>query len=99
MNKQKAGLILICGMVLGAVLILCAGVPDTSRQQSDLPAAAGPDWSRLKIVTYSSGVTGFFDPDTGKLYLYDTNMRNCFSIHQLTALGKPMIELKTPDAP
>ena len=52
------------------------------------------DWSKLKIVTYSSGVTGFFDPDTGKLYLYDANLERCLTLRQLTELGEPMTKLR-----
>lgn len=51
------------------------------------------DWSRLRIVSYASGLTGFFDPDTGNYYLYDSDMKKCFAARRLTELGKPMVEL------
>ena len=52
------------------------------------------DWSKLQVVTYSSGLTGFFDPDTGKLFVYDSNLENCVIVRQITQLGEPMTKLK-----
>jgi len=51
------------------------------------------DWSRLKVVTYA-GLTGFFDPDTGKLYVYDANMENCVVIRQMVKPGESMVKIK-----
>ncbi len=52
------------------------------------------NWSGLKMVTYYSGLTGFFDSDTGRFYLYDANLENCVIIRQITALGEPMKKVK-----
>ena len=60
---------------------------------ADKEQAAGK-WDRLKIVTYSSGLTGFFDPDSGKLYVYDSNVEKCFIERQLVKLGEPLEKLK-----
>ena len=51
---------------------------------------AQPDWSRLKVVAYPSGFTGFFDPDTGRLYIYDADLQRCLTIRQLDRLGSPL---------
>jgi len=48
------------------------------------------EWARLKLVAYPNGATGFFDPDTGIVYVYDSDLRNCYLIRQLQTLGKPM---------
>jgi len=52
------------------------------------------DWAKLKVITYASGLTGFFDPQTGIVYVYDANWDKCVFIRQLTALGEPMKRLK-----
>ncbi len=52
------------------------------------------DWSHVTVVSYPSGLTGFFDAKTGKLYLYDSNLENCFVIRQLTELGQPAKKIK-----
>ena len=74
----------LSGVVLGMSLLF--GVGAASKEI----APTRPDWSRLKIFTYASGVTGLFDPATGRLYLYDSDLRNCYQVRQLTALGEPM---------
>lgn len=73
------------GIALGLLLALNLGAD---------PAKPAPDWSRLQVVTYQSGLTGFFDPASGKLYLYDTNLEKCRMIRQLTALGEPLKRLQ-----
>ncbi len=88
MSKRIVGLLLICGVLLGASLVLCTGISNKATEGSK------KDWSRLRIVTYASGLTGFFDPDTGRLFVYDSNMENCFIIRELTELGEPMKKLK-----
>jgi hypothetical protein len=77
-----------------AIFLLVVVVVATPTAFAEGPTTPNQDWSKLKIVTYSSGLTGFFDPDTGKLYLYDSNLENCFAIRQLTKLGEPMKKLQ-----
>ncbi|MBK5094842.1 MAG: hypothetical protein JJE32_04100 [Deltaproteobacteria bacterium] len=52
------------------------------------------DRSKLQIVSYASGLTGFFDAVSGKLYLYDANAQNCVAIRQLVEPGEPMKRLR-----
>lgn len=85
MKKSKAGLIFTGGAVLGLLAALCLGAAGKTGE------AQKTDWSRLKIVTYPSGSTGFFDPDSGRLYLYNANLDRCVSIRELNTLGQPMI--------
>jgi len=49
------------------------------------------DWSKLKIIAYQSGRTGFFDPNTGQFCVYDTNLKECIVNQKLTKLGDRMI--------
>jgi len=84
---KKIGIALIAvGLVLSAVIF-------TSLALAEGKAEPKQDWSKLKVVTYTSGATGFFDPDTGKLFVYDANMENCLLIRQLVTLGEPMRRL------
>jgi len=78
--------------VIGALLVTLALVPFLG--SSTAAERTEPDWSRLSIVTYSSGLTGFFDPQSGKLYVYDANVEQCLMIRQLDELGKPMKRVK-----
>jgi hypothetical protein len=52
------------------------------------------DWSNLRIITYASGLTGFFNPDTGMLYVYDLNIEKPIMVRQLVGLGASMIKVK-----
>ncbi|HUT89517.1 MAG TPA: hypothetical protein VMY37_08480 [Thermoguttaceae bacterium] len=79
-------------VLIGALLVTLALVPFLGT--STAAEKAEPDWSQLRIVTYSSGLTGFFDPQSGKLYVYDANVEQCFMIRQLDELGKPMKRVK-----
>jgi hypothetical protein len=49
---------------------------------------------QLEVFTYSTGLTGFYDRNTGLLYLYDTNIEKCTCIRQLVRLGEPMKKLR-----
>ena len=52
------------------------------------------DRSKLQVVSYASGLTGFFDAASGKLYLYDSNAQTCVAIRQLVEPGEPMKRLR-----
>jgi len=84
MRIPKSIGLFLSGTLGGLALALC--VAATGKPE----ASPKPDWSRLKMVSYPSGATGFFDPDNGRLYLYDGNLRNCYQIRELRALGDPM---------
>ncbi len=86
MRKTILVAVVAC-LLVGAAALMSTAVPQGK-------AETERDWSQLQIVTYASGLTGFFDPDTGKLYLYDSKLDKCFIIHQLTKLGEPMEKLK-----
>ena len=87
MKIQNKVVLLICGVILSASLVFF-----TKAQEQ--PAKAPKDWSRLRVVTFASGSMGFFDPESGKLFVYDARLENCFIIRQLSELGEPMQRLK-----
>ena len=72
------------------VLFLMAGFLAASHATT----RSSPDRSHIQIVSYASGLTGFFDASTGRLYLYDSNAQNCIAIRQLVEPGEPMKRLK-----
>jgi hypothetical protein len=82
-TKNAVGLV-IGGMLLGACITLCLGAAEDSKKET----------ARLQIVTYPAGTTGIFDPDTGRIYLYDVNIANCFMIREIATLGGPMKEVR-----
>jgi hypoxanthine-guanine phosphoribosyltransferase len=86
MKKTNLAVLIVCLLVGAGVFV------STVMAQGKVDAKQ--DWSKLKVVTYASGLTGFFDPDTGKLYVYDANMENCVVVRQLVTLGEPMKKLK-----
>ena len=86
MRQSTLSVVLACGILLGVGLTLRVRAEDKPK----------PDWSRLQVITYASGLTGFFDPATGKLYVYDSSWNNCVFIRQLTELGEPMKMIKNP---
>ena len=53
-------------------------------------AQQAPAFASVEPVTYMSGMTGFFDRNTGLMYVYDVNMDKCLFIRQLVKPGDPM---------
>jgi hypothetical protein len=80
MKNRNTFLALIGGVLLGASLVLCIAAAENSKK----------DTSHLQVVSYPSGATGIFDPDNGKLYLYDINLVNCYEIREIATLGDPL---------
>jgi hypothetical protein len=78
------------GLLLGIFLAVGFGVSG----QSPAPTTPGRDWSHVIVFTYPTGVTGFFDQSTGRLYLYDTAADTCLSIRELTTLGNQTRRLR-----
>ncbi len=74
---------LAVGVALGVGLMLTVGAGMGAKTD---PAG----WDRLKFVAYPNGVTGIFDPASGKLYMYASNLESCYAVHQIQALGNPL---------
>jgi hypothetical protein len=72
----------IAAAVIAAIVFLHSS--SSAQQQKE------PDFSHVQIVTYASGMTGFFDSQTGRLYIYDNNWSQCLWAYKLTKLGEPM---------
>ena len=84
--------------VLLVVVVLAVAVAafaffgeSTGAQQRPVPQFDG-----VQVITYASGLTGFFQRDTGTLYVYDANWDKCFAVRKLSSLGQPMKDVRNP---
>lgn len=82
MKKRNAGWLFGGGAIFGLSIALCLGAVEKQ--------APSTDWSGLKVVSYPNGGTGFFDPATGTIYVYDSDLSRCYLIRKMGALGQPM---------
>ena len=80
------GLTLACGGLLGFAAALGLGAGG-EKPKADPPK----NWSKVQVVTYPSGVTGFFDGNTGTLYLYDLDLNRCTLARRISSLGDPLL--------
>lgn len=87
MKKHTVAWAFLGGIAFGLSLALCVAAAE---KKANLP---NRDWSQLKMMSYSNGATGIFDPATGRLYLYDANTERCYAIRELRALGESMVRL------
>ena len=53
-------------------------------------------FENVQVFSYTSGVTGFFDRETGTLYVYDKTWNKCVEIRRVNQLGAPMVDLLNP---
>ena len=55
-------------------------------------SAAAPGHSFAQVVPFStgSGLLGFFDQSSGKVYFYDQDFKNCVLQLQISTLGQPI---------
>ena len=78
------------GFTVGACLIAAVWAVMAFSQDRQ---ARRTDLDRLKLFTYSTGLTGFFDPATGLMYIYDFNVENLVMVRQLGVLGAPITKI------
>ena len=85
MKKRNAGWLFTGGTIFGLVIALCLGAVEKAKEPTK------KDLSQLKFVAYPNGGTGVFDPETATMYVYDSDLRGCYLVRQITTLGQPMI--------
>lgn len=99
MRTPVTALTFTSGAVLGLTLALCLGAvqnpkPGLTNQTLIQPVqsstAAPTDWSRLKFFAYPNGGTGIFDPATGTIYVYDSDLNRCYLVREIRILGEPL---------
>jgi hypothetical protein len=82
--------------VLLVVVVLAAAVAAFAFFGGTTGAQQRPmaQFDRVEVVTYASGLTGFFDRDTGTLYVYDATWDKCIAVRRLNTLGLPMVDVR-----
>jgi hypothetical protein len=73
--------------------LLIAALPWQPGFAADKGVTPG-DWAHVQVVTYASGLTGFFDTRSGTLYLYDSNLDKAVFIRRISELGAPLEKIK-----
>jgi len=85
---------------LFVVAVLLVGFAVVSRESKTQAAAenapTAAKWGHVQVVSYSSGLTGFFDTTTGRLYLYGSDAKTPFMETELQKLGEPLKIVKAP---
>jgi len=84
MKKQNKLWLFLSGMLSGVVLALCIGAAGEQKQ----------DVSRVQVTALINGTTAFWDPASGRLYVYDANLSYCTTIREITTLGEPMRRIR-----
>lgn len=74
-------------------VLVIASVFIGSNIQSTAQESSEKNFAGVNIFSTPSGRVGFFEPHTGKIYLYDDNLRTCVFTGQLKELGQPIEEL------
>lgn len=88
-KRIATGLMLALGVLVGFVAGQLEQSYAQAPTQTQTPAETPPQVD-LQLVTYASGLTGVFNPEEGRIYLYDSNLENCVAIRELGRLGGPM---------
>lgn len=102
MKTPTTALTFTAGCILGLTLALCLGaVPKPKTGTTNQPPAqpvptappGQPARAGLQFFAYPNGGTGIFDPSTGTIYVYDSDLNRCYLIRELGNLGEPMRRL------
>jgi hypothetical protein len=83
-NKQTYRVLIV------AAVIVCVAAAVVFFSSSASAESAAGDFSNLRVFSYPSGYTGFFDPDTGLIYVYDTDLHTCHTVRRLVKPGEPI---------
>ncbi len=89
-NNRAVVVAFVLGTIISAFVagsFLPLGHAQDRAQQVQMFASVEP-------VSYISGMTGFFDRNTGMMYVYDVNMEKCVFIRQLVKPGEPMRKIQ-----
>lgn len=73
------------------IMTLCFTLGATMQSKAQTRSFAGI----VPFVT-SNNRMGFFDQNTGRIYMYDDNISQCLFVGQLTVLGHPIQSSQPP---
>jgi hypothetical protein len=91
MRKCKVALLVVAAVIVAGVLAVFWPQSEAAAQRM---APAPQDFSQVQIVTYQSGLTGFFDAKTGRLYLYESGLDQPSTVRQISRLGAPVKKIR-----
>jgi len=84
-------------MLIAIVLVLLASLAlKDSTSGASVTPKENPKWEHVQVMSYASGLTGFFDTSNGRLYLYGSDIKTPFAISELQTLGDPLKIVKAP---
>jgi hypothetical protein len=83
----------LAAAVLGGVVVFALSASLSGA--TDDPKASDK-WANVQVVAYSSGLTGFFDKSTGRLYLYGADLKTPFMVTEIQKLGEPLKIINGP---
>jgi hypothetical protein len=78
------------------VLVVLATLVLDKSSGASVTASGKGKWEDVQIVSYASGLTGFFDKSSGRLYLYGSDIKTPFAVSELRKLGEPLQVVKAP---
>jgi hypothetical protein len=61
-----------------------------SQCRASQPTRRTGDLSRVQVFAYPNGETGFFDRETGSLYVYGSDLKECVASRKVTMLGETL---------
>lgn len=85
MSKRFVIIVLFCTLVMFGVQAF------GQYAQGERPQT---DYTKLEVLVYPSGLTGFFDHETGRLYIYGSRLDECIMIRQMIKPGRSMRVIK-----
>jgi hypothetical protein len=84
-------------VIVAALFALFLAVTNSSIISAKVDSAAPAHrFDDIQVVSYASGLTGFFDRSTGRLYLYGADLKTPFMVSEIQKLGEPLKVIKAP---
>ena len=77
--------------IIIALVLICA-VQFFARPQASFSQIK--TFSHMVPFTTRTGLMGFFNQNSGKIYLYDEDFNKCLFIYQLKEYGEDLVKLK-----
>ena len=57
------------------------------------------DFSNVQVIAFPNGQVGLFEKSTGKLYIYNEGLTNCYIVLKISQLGQPFERISPAPAP
>jgi hypothetical protein len=87
MRLSNVTLALLAGLAAGWLVFSGSGSTDAADPAA---VAASSGAAPIQVVTYPSGMTGFFDPNEKMLYLYAEDLQSAVKVVQIDKLGRQL---------